>query len=284
MNHKRQFVALLKSYSNSFLHALNQADYDIASVNIHKLRVATRRLMSINCIIEVLSHDGYYLPIKKELKKVIKLLNPIRDTEVQIKLVGKAMENGDNVEEFYLHLINKERRLLEEFSSNTKMLDYSKISTLLIWQKQFAETQVADNNFANTSIILAFENIEKELKLRIENVNKSDEKTIHDLRLITKQYRYMVEIIANLFPENQIHIKELKRLQKSMGKIQDLHVLFIELDNYMQKNIKNLSTNLTIFRGMIIADKQYKINILMNVLQEYDTPRIENYFKKLEYF
>lgn len=284
MNHKRQFVALLKLYTNSFLHALNQANYDIASVNIHKLRVATRRLMSINCIIEVLSHDGYYLPIKKELKKVIKLLNPIRDTEVQIRLVGKAMENGDDIEEFYLHLLNKEKKYLDKFAPNRSSADNHRITTMLIWQEQFAEAQIGVDKFANSSIIQAFENIEKELKLRIENVNKSDEETIHELRLITKKYRYMVEIIANLFPENQIHIKELKRLQKSMGKIQDLYVLLIELDNYMQKNIKNLSTNLTVFRGMLIADKQHKINILMNVLQEYDTPKIENYFKKLEYF
>ncbi len=284
MNHKRQFVALLNLSSNSFLQALSQAEYDIASVNIHKLRVATRRLMSINCIIEVLSNDGYYYPLRKELKRVIKLLNPMRDTQVQIKIVGRAIETGDDIEDFYLYLLNKERKFLERFAVKNSMPANHKISTLLLWQKQFAETQITEDKFTNISIIQAFENIEQELKMKIDKVNKSDEDSIHDLRLITKKYRYMVEIIAKLFPENQIHIKDLKRLQKAMGKIQDLHVLQIEFDKYLTNTQKILSPNLPMFREIIIADKQHKINILMDVLREYDTPKIENYFKKLEYF
>ena len=285
MNHKQQFVVLLKSYTDSFLYALHRADYDIASANIHKLRVATRRLMSINCIIDVLSNDGYSTAIKKELKKVIKILNPMRDTQVQIKIVGKAIENGDDIEEFYLYLLNQEKKYLDKYNApNRSQTSFYKISTLLLWQKQYTETHIAKDKFGNTSIIQAFENTEKELKLRIENVNKSDDETIHELRLITKRYRYMVEIIAKLFPENQIHIKELKRLQNSMGKIQDLHVLLLELDRYILKNIKFLRPNLTMFRDSLIADKQHRINILMNILQEYHPPKIENYFKKLEYF
>ena len=77
--------------------------------------------------------------------------------------------------------------------------------------------------YARERIWKAYKRVRRNARI----VNKGDEpQALHDLRVSCKTLRYLIELHAMLFPQRRVHAAttRLRRLQKQLGKLQDLDV------------------------------------------------------------
>ena len=106
-------------------------------------------------------------------------------------------------------------------------------------------------------------------------------RTIHDLRISFKKYRYYLEIITPLFPNNKEEIKKLRKLQNTMGAIQDICVISSNINFFISDTIFKKNKDFLNFSHDLTADKQYLKTKLYSQIESYNFPTIEKTIKKI---
>lgn len=156
---------------------------------IHKLRIKARELLS--CISK---EDSFY----KELKKLIKLTNEIRDIDVFLNEFLKGIPFK------YLETIHK--------SSLEKKLNRERKSHCENLRKSFKKI-----NFPTTLV-----SMEKKKKLEKNQLQKPtlglNQKELHQYRIYIKKRLYFYKLY---YPEEKKRIKTLTKIKDHLGRIND---------------------------------------------------------------
>ncbi len=206
--------------------------------SIHDLRVASRRILAfINFDIHF-SETLYSQDLRKELKRLLKRLNNLRDFQVQIDFCAKVASKFPELIEFLYHLKKLEEfekyKLQEKFAS-----DYFKgIFGLLFFYRLEFKNKIQSQNVDEYVIISYCREILRSLITTIEQIEKGNYPTYHKVRLALKRFRYTMEILESYLGIENSEIKKLQSVQNILGSIQDLTVLKeIFSDFLLSKNL-----------------------------------------------
>jgi CHAD domain-containing protein len=204
--------------------------------NVHDLRVAIRRFVSV---LELLSNfilSPHFKKIRKEIKVQFDLLSELRDIQVMAESVRKLQENFPKMDTFLEYLLKEETKLIQDITKFFKNIKVKKIDIYSIYILFKLRTEKIDPsiNFHSVSEFLTLKL--NELNNFRKELDSANVKTIHNLRIKTKKFRYLVESLADLIPDSKITLKFLAGQQTKMGLIQDAEVLSKEFQKFMEQN------------------------------------------------
>lgn len=281
----KEFERLANLFSKRFIKCKSF----FSENSVHDLRVSIRKLTALLYALNVFSDSPYFLSISKEIKKHLKLLNPLRDTQVQILAVQNMFYTYPFLIDFYKFLLNNEKELI--YNINKKLLkinlDFFESQVLFLkidLKKVHFECYDFDKlikikSEAFNHIINYFDDINKLLSdssiLKIEEIrinkilnsfNLENERSdilgkLHRLRLYFKRYRYISEIINNVISSNSQNIKKMQGIQDKLGEIQDSQIFLNSLNSYYKNSntIYNYRIN-KVIKNLIAKQNQLVID------------------------
>ena len=203
--------------------------------NLHNFRVAVRRTKTLLKIFRKhLSGDGVYF--KKKLTKIMKETQRKRDLDVLIKSLDLYVE--EEKEEIKLK-IEKEIRIEQgrilsiigsrEFNGFLADLEEAvKKGTLFV--NKLNETEPAEH------FSLMIKKTYKKLRIIIKNTSLDNEE-LHILRLVFKEFRYILEFSADVIKQDMIIkiINDVKKIQEALGAAHDK---IVQINNF-KKSVDN---------------------------------------------
>lgn len=281
----KEFERLANLFSKRFIKCKSF----FSENSVHDLRVSIRKLSSHLFALNVFSDSTYLLSISNEIKKQLKLLNPLRDTQVQILALQNMFYTYPFLIDFYKFLLNNEKELiykinkkllkinLDFFESQVLFLkiDLKKVSFECFELDKLIEIKSESFNyiidyFDDINMLLLESNVLKNEGKRINNIinsfNLENEWSeilgkLHKLRLYFKKYRYISEIINNVSISNSQTIKKMQGIQDALGEIQDSQIFLKSLNSYFKKSntIYNYRIN-KVIKNLIAKQKQIVID------------------------
>ncbi|MCI0412668.1 CHAD domain-containing protein [bacterium] len=191
---------------------------------VHDLRVSSRRAREVLDYLEVTLPQNSYRRLRRPAKKITSRLGELRETEVNQKLTEKLQVEElipPLAAELLVHSLDNRKRKLQQkvnkqmkagrFTPYEKFLERLKGSRMAIPASQEVLQRRAED-FYNFTLS--------------EQMN---DEQLHELRILTKKFRYALEIHNRLRHRGIGHfILRIKRLQELLGEIHDLFV-FVNL-------------------------------------------------------
>ena len=198
---------------------------DFSKEAVHNLRVATRRLLTMLEIIEMLFLGMKGRKLRRELKRQLDRLDELMDTQVQIAFVEEEMPEVEDISAFIKYLYRRETSLLKQVDHTIRGISIAGQMRRLadIRQTVEARLQVPD---VRARLIGAVDRSYENVLHRYARIDPQDTETIHRTRIAFKSLRYAIEIIHPLlarYPANLL--KAMNEYQGWMGCIQDVEVL-----------------------------------------------------------
>lgn len=277
-------IIILSSFENAaklFFENFNKVKSGFTEESVHDLRVSIRRLLALLNMINEILPLSYFTEIRKILKKLIKALNPLRDTQVQIVFLSKAVYNYPSLFPFFQKKLSDEISCIENFKLLLNKFNADDLEGLFFFQKldlknQLLKTKVTFRSFEEHAL-KSFQN----LLLASTQLKTEDLISFHKLRLTVKRYRYIVEFLFDYINYPKQLLKKLKQNQNILGEIQDLRVLNEELNSFLNVNKDLIEFNDSIridLRTLIFS----KAENIQNSVSTFELYFDHNYFKNKE--
>ena len=290
---KNEILLEFERLSCLFLKRFNKCKSFFSENSVHDLRVSIRKLSALCYALNVFSDSPYLLSISKEIKKYLKLLNPLRDTQVQILAVQNMFFSYPLLIDFYKYLLNLEKELIAKINKNLQKINLDFFESQILFLKIDLK-KIHFENFDIQKIIKLKSDIFFDITVYFEDINKilinstnikQEEKKLnnfvdsfeiknewteilgklHKLRLSFKRYRYLSEIIKNVTNSDSQILKNMQGIQDQLGEIQDSQVFLNSIrDFYKNSNtIYNYRLN-KVFKDLIKKQNQSVINFFNN--------------------
>ncbi len=228
---------LLRSELQTLLAHERGARKDRDIEDVHKMRVATRRMRAILKIIEEVAPVKRVRHFRRELREVAQALSPVRDGDVfLLQLTGYIDSREEREREGMNVLLSAVRRDREE--ARKKMLAYFGSERYDEFKQEFAAFLTDNPDRWNTTLRVC-DRVGSMLWQRFEALRAHDtdisldgpidqetEAALHETRITGKRLRYVLETFADAFGSGQADncIKPLKSLQDHLGDLQDIAV------------------------------------------------------------
>jgi CHAD domain-containing protein len=222
--------ALKKSWTN-YLAQLERCRTEFSEDAVHDLRVATRRLMAIIQLLHSIEACRRLKKIIRALKKQLDEFDQLRDTQVILAEISRAVGEQSELRDFQENQHLAEEQLLQTLGKKVAEFDISKLS------ERVCKTQKALEDSAEgaleSEILQAVDDAYVRTRQRLAQVDLSQPRTIHRERIAFKTFRYMVEIIFPLLKDfPQTNLKWMNEYQTLMGNVQDAEVFSQRLSEY----------------------------------------------------
>ncbi|MFZ1080767.1 MAG: CHAD domain-containing protein, partial [Candidatus Kryptoniota bacterium] len=234
---------------------------------IHDLRVAIRRLIALIEMIKPIIVKNNRPKILKELKGHLKSLSTLRDIQVQILLTRKLAKDFPIMLRFLAVLTAEEKLAMKRARREINRIDTSIIGRNL----QETKDELAHLFQEKLMVEMAHSIVRGELSktfgqiiyLRDEILHemRENDKRIHELRIVFKHFRYMVEALRPTLPHvTDGTLKSMNRFQVRMGDIQDTDVLIAGLDKYSVKVSRREREQFTPISNFLINLRNDRVN------------------------
>jgi inorganic triphosphatase YgiF len=211
---------------------------------IHQMRVALRRLRSAISLYKNMLQDPQSEQVKLQLKWLSEQLGPARDMDVFVKETVLPLQQsqppGRGSKLATLKAVLKARRAagVEKARLALKGEHYRRILLeTLLWleagawkQDRDPQRQVERQRRANAYSSDVLTSRRKKIIRKIRKLDRLDIGQRHKLRIAVKKLRYATEFYQSLFPgkkaakQCKAFRKSLKRLQRTLGKLNDIAV------------------------------------------------------------
>jgi CHAD domain-containing protein len=204
---------------------------------VHRLRVATRRLMSFYSMLSQVTHSEAAAKAARKLKRRLKTVGKLRDLQVQRIFVEEHLDRFPELGGLLNFLIRQERGLKKAVA---RKVARCKSRKLRMWTKDFclalestpktAEHQEAISASACSALSAAF----AEVATRRDKMSAANPQRIHETRVAFKHFRYLVESLSPAF--TGLHPNALRPFgvyQTRLGSVQDLQVLLETVQCYL---------------------------------------------------
>jgi CHAD domain-containing protein len=200
---------------------------------VHELRLSIKKLRAFHKLAEQL-HPGDQaerIYIKHRVRKLYKAAGQLRDTQVQIHLLTAFEEQtGIQYPDFGKWLLSREKKRISRFGRKPQhfaphsaaLSTHEKIGNLL--EQSTDETILDAAGKAMTSLYL------KAQKLTSGSM---DERNLHLTRTITKQMRYILNIMNHSYPDfifSEVSMNSLREIELAAGHWHD-NLVRVELVN-----------------------------------------------------
>jgi CHAD domain-containing protein len=201
---------------------------------VHDLRVDIKRLRAYFKLIEAINPVFQAKPHLRRIRRLFKNAGPLRDVQVQQQVVQNwSQELNLELSEYYNYLKEKEFKARKDFyvSSHKFSFDIFKSN----WAKIRHSLMYISPEYIQFKAEGRFNKLVEDV---ISYKNKQDfvEDDYHDIRILSKEARYTLEIIQNCYPA-QDHWEQLnnslRTLHQALGKWHDADIALMFLDGFM---------------------------------------------------
>ncbi|RJP59287.1 MAG: CHAD domain-containing protein [Candidatus Auribacter fodinae] len=207
---------------------------DLDSEFLHDFRVSIRKTRSAWSQAQGVFPKDITDMFKERFREIAKLTNTTRDTSVFLLNKDRYIELFPNtfkrdITAFFRYLSCLYKKEHEQIAAELASEAYTE--TIRLWQEFLAsedENAEQSRNADTPILILAQKIILKRFKKVIKSIEKigcdAPYPELHGLRIQCKKLRYLLEMLASLFPEKKIAfiVKHLKKLQDNLGALNDL--------------------------------------------------------------
>ena len=239
--------------------------------NLHKFRVAIRRIKTLLKIFrQQLSRRGIYF--KKKLTKIMKETQNKRDLDVLLKSMDLYVKDEVPAllkDEIRLK-IEKEIRI--EQGKILSVIGSQEFSGFLAdFENALKNGDLFDNKLNDAEplehLVLTIKKTYKKLAVIIKTTSLDDEE-LHILRLIFKEFRYIMEFSSDLIREDIVvqTISRLEKIQKTIGDAQDKIVQI----NIYKKLIDKSKPIRNEIKKALKADRKKVIELIENFEEDKD--------------
>jgi CHAD domain-containing protein len=202
---------------------------DFSEQSVHKLRVATRRLIAQLLIVGCVTPGRKPRLARRVLKRRLKALGELRDTHVQRLYIQCRMERFPELVLVEDVLRRRERRLQEAAARKVKGFKTRKLAKwILNLQLQLAMTPSTEGrpDRLPKAVARATGTAFATLVNRRKAIDPGNPETIHRTRIAFKKFRYMVESLSPDFTGlGKCQLRALAHYQQRMGTLQDLEIM-----------------------------------------------------------
>jgi CHAD domain-containing protein len=271
---------LIKAFekrSSKFFRELERCKAEFSEAPVHDLRVAIRRLMSIVLLIDKFYSSPYFSELSRELKSLLKMLSPLRDTQVQILTIQNLIYLFPNLYHFNISLLKTEKKLIKSISRALISFNTDNFKGLSFFYYLDIRRKL-DNYPIETSVLYELMMAEYMcVKSAMDMVDSSVMPTIHAVRLAFKRFRYILEIIQPLLKPIKGANKKMDAIQTELGLIQDSFVL---LKNLFYFSIEQKKLPQSSFYGILSYLKERQDIQIENFINSFDEfQEIQEYFQ-----
>jgi CHAD domain-containing protein len=198
---------------------------------VHDLRVASRRLLAVLDTLESLVGDSGIKESRRPVKKLLQSLSSLRDAHVQAAYISKMIRSFPELKPFKNSFDKKQQnRVKKRRKLFAKPLGLGHAIT--------KAKRRAKKGFDTSAIVGVVDKRFHEVLELAELVDRFNTKTIHEMRLSFKRFRYSAELVQPLIRRklSRSRLKQFHAFQAMMGDIQDMEVLSSKLVKWVGKN------------------------------------------------
>lgn len=231
------FQLKLKDIKRNYTLALEKNDPD----GVHDLRVDLKRTKAFFNLVESINRDFKARKNFRDFRAIAKSTSGLRDVQVQLNLVKKMGKTQNLDVNAYVTFMKKMEtdnyRSFRSFSK-TNPLEKLKKSRKTISQALKVTSPVR----AKTRAQGRFFNLRNNLIL-LSSENDLREDILHEVRILSKETHYTLEIIHRCFQiwkDRKIFIKEIARVHKILGDWHDLDVGIMKLNDFVKDKVNDI--------------------------------------------
>jgi CHAD domain-containing protein len=205
---------------------------------VHEFRLSVKKLRAFYKLTEQIILNDTKGPeyIRHRVRKLYKVSGQLRDTQVQIQLLNTFQEQtGVGYPEFGKWLLRREKKRILRFAKKPQQLapqpaalnTHHEIGNLLALAGDEAILNGAEkvlSGFYSEALNLS--------------TGKMNDRNLHRIRTITKQMRYILNIMHHSYPDflfSKISIHSLREIEAAAGQWHDNLVRIELLNRYMEK-------------------------------------------------
>lgn len=261
--------------------------------NVHRMRIATRRLRSALRMFEKLLPEKAAERLSKDLRWFARALGDVRDLDVYAENFRAYLQEvpSERVQElagYELHLRrarNEARDKLRELFANERytallaafasLLDGAPSRAALRRWRSFRVKDGVEKYLAKS--------VKRVRKLRREIGHKTNARDLHKLRIRTKRLRYELEFFASIYPTLLGVAKAAKALQDVLGAHQDAHTATTRLRSYarlLREREPTAAAQPSALQDLLKSQRQKAIEARRAFAEEWQ--RFENAVQSIE--
>lgn len=198
---------------------------------VHQWRVAARRWIALLDVLEEIQEEKALRHLQQRLKQQLKQSSPLRDVHVLRDQLERWARRDETARQWRERLARIEAR---QAADVTRQIRRIKIDRLRELQREGLKAMRRDlrqcrrpEKRMRRAVTRAFGRV----KERHGRLDASDSRTIHRLRVAIKRFRYLVELLAPALAGSVSDcLRQLRRYQEQMGRIQDWQVMLSAWD------------------------------------------------------
>jgi CHAD domain-containing protein len=203
---------------------------------VHDLRVAARRLIAALDLLAAVIPERQVSKVRLQLKRLLKTMNPLRDTQVQLLAVKKLLPQFPELEPYCTVLLMRELRSLKQIARRLVKLQPP---ALRVQVREGARTldhlsrTPETRDAANLALRGAFASAFARVATMRNQIIRTDPRSIHRMRVSFKKFRYVTEIVRPEM-EGRLH-KAMNAYQTRMGDVHDTEVLIAGIRSFTRE-------------------------------------------------
>lgn len=203
-------------------HELRRSRRNCNKTAVHNARVSIRRMLAVLGLFQKTAGALEIDLIRIRLKKILRKLGPLRDTQVLITHIRRLEKAYPQLVRSRKQLRLDEKRLRKKAGAMLNKMDRHGLEGLFtaLQEKSRGET-LNITRLSRRSVRKAF----RKVQARCKTVTPGKAATIHRVRVAFKRFRYLTEALAPQLKLTPAYRRQLRAFHQSMGAIQDLEVL-----------------------------------------------------------
>lgn len=265
---------------------------------LHDYRVSLRKVRSVLSLFKGVFDSPTETRMKKAFGTIMKKTNLLRDRDVyllsrQDYLNRLSSEHHDGLEILF-SLLEKERHIaFKEVSLLLSDRAYQEqikgLTRLFASQDELPAGPKAETSFRDLACFLILKRYKKVCKIARKVSNDTPDGKIHDLRIQCKKLRYLIEATSPLFDtqKGKQLIKKLKKIQKHLGRFNDLSVQqaalvqCLERDTSKDEKRNLLARSIAALNAMLYQEQRDERQRILQTLAPFYSPGTLAAFEQL---
>ena len=230
---------LLKQVWKDYLKSFRRCRAKFSKDSVHRLRVESRRLLALLNLLETLVGRAPVAQPRRLLKKNLRGLGSLRDTQVQLLDVGNKLKSFPGAKAFHQALGKRERRLVRQVGARLCRTRLRKIKANMATLRKEARRVLANPAHElrhREALARAINQALARVTVLRSGCRADNLETFHRLRVALKEFRYTIELLLPVLPGGiKDELKLLREVHNRLGAIQDAHVLVVVLEKFCRK-------------------------------------------------
>lgn len=201
---------------------------------VHDERTASRRLLSTLGVVEPVVGRKRVQRIKREVRKVLSALGPLRDVHVELERT-RTFGGGARVPQFRSHLHRQASAMEQRAGRRASRVRAGRLRKAI---RRIERRLVRAPRRRSRRLLRPIDDAFRAVIHERKRLDPTDVATMHRFRVSLKNFRYAVEALQPLLRGVESRrLDQLRDLQDSLGELHDLEVLSASFRDFiLEKN------------------------------------------------